>query len=121
MTTVRIIVLLRLKPGKDRSAYEDWARSTDLPTVNALGSVASFTVYEATGLLGTDDAPPYDYIEILDVADMAAFGEAVATATMKRVAAEFTDWADPVFITTRDISGHDLLSGAADRTGAEQA
>ena len=34
---------------------------------------------------------------------MAVFGEEVATETMQRVAAEFQAWADPIFITTRDI------------------
>ena len=104
MATSRIVVLLTLKPGKERAAYEEWARGTDLPTVNALRSVEHFQVLEATGLLGSDGRPPYDYIEVLDVADMAAFGDEVATDAMKRVAAEFQDWANPIFITTRDIA-----------------
>ncbi len=105
MTTTRIIVLLNLKPGKDRVAYEAWARNTDLATVNALGSVEKFAVFAANGLLGSDAKPPYEYIEIIDVADMDAFGRDVATPTMQRVAAEFQDWADPVFILTRNIEG----------------
>lgn len=104
MATTRIVVLLHLKPGKGADAYEAWARATDLPTVNALTSVERFSVHAATSLLGSDARPPYDYIEILDVADMDAFGADVATETMQRVAAEFQDWADPVFIVTRDIA-----------------
>ena len=103
MTTTRIIVLLNLKPGKNKADYEAWARNTDLATVNALGSVDKFTVFAATGLLGSDARPPYDYIEIIDVADMDAFGRDVATPTMQQVAAEFQDWAEPVFILTRNI------------------
>lgn len=103
MTTTRIIVLLNLKPGKNKAHYETWARNTDLATVNALGSVEKFTVFAANGLLGSDAKPPYDYIEIIDVADMDAFGRDVATPSMQRVAAEFQDWAEPVFILTRDI------------------
>ncbi len=103
MTTTRIIVLLNLKEGKNKADYEAWARKTDLATVNALGSVAEFTVYAATGLLGSDARPPYDYIEIIDVADMDAFGRDVATPTMQMVAAEFQDWAEPIFILTRNI------------------
>jgi hypothetical protein len=103
MAISRIIVLLNLKPGKSAADYEDWARNTDLATVNALKSIDAFKVYEMTGLMGSEDKPPYQYVEILDVADMAVFGEEVATETMQRVAAEFQGWADPIFITTRDI------------------
>ena len=78
-------------------------RATDLPTVNALGSVGRFGVHAATSLLGTNDKPRYDCIEVLDVADMSAFGDGVATGTMQRVAAEFQSWADPIFNVTRDI------------------
>ncbi len=103
MSISRIIVLLNLKPGVSRAAYEAWARSTDLPTVNRLRSVQRFEVLESTGLLGSSARPPYDYIEVLDVVDMALFGEETATERMKAVAAEFVQWADPVFVTTRAL------------------
>jgi hypothetical protein len=103
VTTTRIIVLLNLKPGKNKGDYEAWAKNTDLATVNTLGSVEKFTVFAATGLLGSNARPPFDYIEILDVVDMDAFGRDVATPVMQRVAAEFQDWAEPVFILTRNI------------------
>jgi hypothetical protein len=103
MATTRIVVLLNLRPGVDRAAYEAWARSVDLPTVNGLRSVHGFHVYEATGLLGSTDKPPYDYIEVLDVADMSLFGDEVATSTMQAIAAEFQRWAEPLFITTRRL------------------
>lgn len=104
MATTRIVVLFNLKSGKDASDYEAWARTTDLPTVNALCSVEHFSVHAATGLLGSAAPPPYAYIEVLDVADMDAFGGDVAGDTMQRVAAEFQSWADPIFIVTRDVA-----------------
>lgn len=97
----RIIVLLNLKPGKDRTAYEAWARDTDLPTVNGLESVDRFELFESTGVLG-GGTPPYDYIEIIDVADMELFGRETATDAMSAIAAQFNEWADPVFIVTRN-------------------
>ena len=103
MSTMRIIVLLNLKAGKSSSDYEAWARNTDLATVNTLKSVESFEVYEATGLMGSGAPSPFDYIEILDVADMDLFRQEVSTETMKRVAAEFQAWANPIFITTRNL------------------
>lgn len=99
----KIIVLLNLKAGKSAADYENWARTTDLPTVNGLASVSKFQVFQSTGLLGSEDKPPYDYIEIIDVADMDKFGEEVSTEAMGRIAAEFQEWATPMFILTRDI------------------
>jgi hypothetical protein len=100
----RIIVLLNLKPGKSEADYEQWALSTDLPTVNALRSVDSFTLFQATGVLGEGESP-YQYIEIIDVADMELFDSETSTEAMGKIAAEFQGWADPVFIVTRQIGG----------------
>ena len=47
---MRIICLFNLKPGVDVSEYEAWAKTRDIPTVNGLGSVTSFTVHKATGV-----------------------------------------------------------------------
>ncbi|MDT7836968.1 hypothetical protein [Aquabacterium sp. OR-4] len=103
MASTRIVVLFNLKPGRVLADYEAWARHTDLPTVNALGSMQRFELFKATGLLGSDAAPPYQYIEVLDIADMDRFGVDVASDAMKQIAAEFQAWADPVFITTERI------------------
>ncbi len=99
----RIIVLVTLKPGKSRADYEAWAASTDLPTVNALGSVEKFELFEATELFGGGE-PPYDYIEILDVRDMDAFGRDVSTTEMTRIAAQFHEWSTPIFLLTRPVT-----------------
>jgi len=103
MASTRIIVLFNLKPGRVVADYEAWARRSDLPTVNALGSMERFELFKTTGLLGSEAAPPYQYIEVLDIADMVLFGEDVGTDAMKKIAAEFQDWADPIFITTERI------------------
>lgn len=103
MSVTRIVVLLKLKPTASKADYEQWARTTDLPTVNGLASVEAFEVFEATGLLGANGAAPYDYIEILDVADMNLFGTETASPQMQRIAAEFQAWSDPVFISTRRL------------------
>ncbi len=100
----RIIVLFNLKPGVSVEDYERWARSTDLPTVNKLSSISEFRVFKSTGLLAGDGAPPFQYIEILDVADMGAFAEDIQGDAMQAVAAEFQSLADnPCFINTDEI------------------
>ncbi len=99
-----IVVIFNLKADAAPDAYENWARSTDIPTVNALGSVTSFSVHRTTGLLGSDDPAPYQYVELLDVGDMEKLGEDVASETMQRVAAEFQEFADnPQFMMTESI------------------
>lgn len=101
---MRIVVLFNLAPGADPAAYERWARAVDIPGVRALRSVGSFDVYRTTGLLGSDARPPFAYIEIIDVADMAAFGADVATEAVQKVAAQFRRFAqDPQFILTEKL------------------
>jgi hypothetical protein len=101
---MRIIVLFNLRPEIDVAAYEEWAVKTDIPIVNNLGSIKSFTVHKAESVLGSDVAPPYQYIEVVDVADEALFGSEVAGETMQRVAAEFQKLADnPTFIKTSQL------------------
>ncbi len=93
-----IIVLFNLKSGVSPEAYEAWARSTDLPIVRDLKSIGSFDVYKSKGLLRGGDAP-YQYVEMIIVKDMEAFGSDVASATMQRVSGEFRTYADdPIFI-----------------------
>tara|TARA_R110001606_G_scaffold375529_1_gene533881 strand:- start:7978 stop:8313 length:336 start_codon:yes stop_codon:yes gene_type:complete len=99
---IRIIVLLNLKPGKDENDYLQWARTTDLPTVNSLKSVENFELLECTSLLRGGPAP-YQYIEILDVSDMDAFKEEAGSEAMRKIAAEFNDWATPIFIVTNPV------------------
>ena len=99
-----IVVLFNLKDDAAPDAYENWAKTTDIPTVNGLGSVSNFSVLRTTGLLGSDAAAPYQYVELLDVADMEKLGEDVASETMQRIAAEFQAFADnPQFMLTESI------------------
>ncbi len=102
---MRLIVLFDLRQDADPSAFEEWSRKTDIPTVRALGSITAFDVYQATALLGSDGAPPFQYIEIIEVADDAAFGADIATKAMQKISAEFQTFADnPQFVVLRDIT-----------------
>ncbi|MBU2980030.1 REDY-like protein HapK [Alteromonas sp. C1M14] len=96
----KIVVLFNLKDDANVKEYENWARTTDLPTVNALASVNQFSVLKSSGLLGGGDAP-YQYIEILDIASIESLMEDASSDTMQQVASEFNRFADnPLFITT---------------------
>ena len=100
----RIVALFNLRPGVTRDVYENWARTTDIPTVRSLASIGSFEVYRGTALLGSDAPSPYDYIEIIDVDDMAGFGGDVASETMRAIATTFQSMADVVFILTERLT-----------------
>jgi hypothetical protein len=99
-----VIVLFNLKPGTDAAAYEAWAKATDLPVVRGLASIAGFDLFKASGRLMSDEAPPYAYVELIEIRDMEAFGQDVGSPLMQRVAAEFQQFADnPIFVLTDKI------------------
>ncbi len=101
---MRIIVLFNLKPGVDIAAYEAWAKDTDIPGVNALGSVDRFTTHRATGLFGSDAPSPYQYIEVIDIKGMDGFVTDIMTEAFQAAAAPFRDFADnPQFILTENL------------------
>ena len=99
-----IVVLFNLKKEASVSGYEQWAKTTDLPTAGALPSVDQFEVLKSQGLLMSDEQPPYQYIEILRINDMEQFGADVSCETMQKVAAQFQSFADnPLFILTEQL------------------
>jgi hypothetical protein len=102
----KLIVLFNLKGDADRVAYEEWARTTDLPIVRGLPSVDGFNVQVVAGLFGSDDPAPYEYVEIIDINSLEQFGADVSTETMGKVASEFQSFADnPTFMLTNNLEG----------------
>ena len=102
MTT--IIVLFNLKDDVAREEYENWATSTDLPIVRNLQSVDSFSVFRGTGMLGSDEQPSFDYIEMISLNDETTFYEEIGSELMQSVAEQFQSFADnPQFILTQPL------------------
>jgi hypothetical protein len=100
-----LIVLFCLKPGTNPAAYEAWARTTDLPVVRKLPSVDGFELFRTTGLFGSGQKAPFDYVELIAIRDIPGFRGDVASETMRRVAGEFRQFADnPVFMLSERIS-----------------
>ena len=100
----KILALFNLKPDVSVADYENWAKTVDIPTVNGLGSIEKFEVFRTTGLLFSEDTPPYQYFETIDILDMDKFGEEAGSETMQKIAAEFQAMADDlVFITTEQL------------------
>lgn len=101
---MRVIALFNLKPGISPDEYLAFARELDLPTVNALPSIDSFRVFHSTCLLFSDAAPPYSYIEIIDINDMDQFGQDASSEKMQAIAARFGELADVIFIATEEVT-----------------
>ena len=101
---MRIIVIFNLKEGVDAAEYENWAKTADIPGVNGLGSVSKFSVHKATGLFGSDNTSPYQYVEVLDITGMDPFVADISTEEFQAMAAPFQEYADnPQFILTEDL------------------
>lgn len=91
---MRIIAIFNLKPGVKPEQYETWARETDPPTVAKMRSIDSFTSYRTTGILNSDDAPPYSYVEVIEVNDLDLLKQEIQSELVQRVSKEFRELAD---------------------------
>lgn len=101
---MRIIVYFKLKAGASITDYENWAKTRDIPGVNALGSINGFTIHKATGVFGSDEKPEYDYFEIIDITTIDKFVTDISTAEFQAAAAPFQEYADnPKFVLTEDL------------------
>ncbi|HMO41259.1 MAG TPA: hypothetical protein PKC76_02180 [Saprospiraceae bacterium] len=100
-----LIVLFNLKKDASPADYEQWAQTTDVPTVKGLKSVDDFKVFRMGNILGTEMASPYQYCEIIEVNDMNGLFTDISTEAMQHVAAEFQAFADnPVFIVAEPFA-----------------
>lgn len=100
----KMIVLFSLKATTNKADYEAWARAIDLPTARRLQSIDSVEILRCTTLLGSSSAPPYQYIEIIDINSLDAFGNEVSASMMKKIADEFREFVEaPQFIVTEHI------------------
>jgi REDY-like protein HapK len=94
-----LIVLFNLKPGVTEADYEAFARDLDVPTVKGLKSVSDFRVFRMNGIMGTEDAAPYRYVEVIDFSSMDELGADIgASPAMAEITAKFGALADAVFM-----------------------
>ena len=87
----KIIALFNLRPGVSARDYEKWARETDLKTARGLKSVDAFNVFRSEAVLGSDETPPYQYFEILDINDLGLLGQEAQCDAMKKVVDDLMD------------------------------
>ncbi len=74
-----VFFLNKLRDGITGDNYEEWVREVDYPTARALSTIKSYVVARTPTTL--DGSPsPYDYIERVEVTDIAAYREELAGA-----------------------------------------
>jgi hypothetical protein len=95
-----MIVLVNLKEGVEPEDYERWVLESYAPAVRMLPSVEDWRDYRATGLLGSDAAPPYRYVVTLDIGDLNQLGRDAAGEEMRRLLSELRDMAEVTQIIT---------------------
>ena len=101
---MHIVVLFNLKPGVTVADYEAWARTSDIPGVRAIPSVTAYDVHRVTGLFGSDDKPPYQYIEHIQLNGMDGFVADIQAPAVQTVVAQFGEMADnPIFLLAEDL------------------
>jgi hypothetical protein len=89
-----MIVLINLKDSVSPEDYERWILESYAPAVKNLSSVEDWRDYRATGLLGSDAAPPYRYVVTLEVGDLEQLGRDVESEEMQRLLSELHEFAE---------------------------
>ena len=89
-----MVVLVNLKEGVSPEDYERWILESYAPAVKGLPSVADWRDYRVSGLLGSEDASPYQYVVTLEVKDPEQLGRDMAREEMQRLFSELHDLAD---------------------------
>ncbi|CDU14115.1 hypothetical protein [Vibrio coralliirubri] len=104
MSAKTIIVFFNLKSTTDETQYLQWAKESDLPTVNKLSSVSSFEVFKGISMFGQDKPLPWDYFEIIQIDSEEAFLSDIQTQEMQKIVEQFQSFSeDAHFIVTENI------------------
>lgn len=104
MSAKTLIVFFNLKSTTDEAKYLQWAKESDLPTVNKLRSVVSFDVFKGISVFGTDKPSPWDYFEVIQINSEEAFLSDIQTKEMQNIVEQFQSFTeDAHFIVAENI------------------
>lgn len=99
---MKILILFNLKDGVSAEQYEQWARASELAKVNSLKSVDQFEIYKSTGMLFSEEKPPFAYFELLDVNDIEHFSQDAGSAEMQSTVETFNQMTDSAIFLKAD-------------------
>ncbi|MGL4448021.1 MAG: REDY-like protein HapK [Shewanella sp.] len=104
MSAKTLIVFFNLKSTTDETKYLEWAKKSDLPTVNKLSSVSSFEVFKGISMFAQDKPSPWDYFEVIHIDSEKAFLTDIQTEEMQKIVEQFQAFTEDVhFIVTQNI------------------
>lgn len=104
MSAKTLIVFFNLKAATDETAYLQWAKERDLPTVNKLSSVSSFEVFKGISMFGQDAPSPWDYYEVIHIHAEEGFLNDIQTPEMQKIVEQFQLFTENAhFILTENI------------------
>ncbi len=89
-----MIVLVNLKEGVSPEEYERWVLESYAPAAKALPSVEDWRNHRVSSLLGSDVAPPYQYVVTLEINDLERLGQDMASEEMQRLFPELHRYAE---------------------------
>ena len=90
-----IIGLFDLKEGVDPQEYERWARTLYAPVVRDMPSINSWQAFRASGIFGSNAAPPYRYFLVIEANDLQAVGRDLTDDRMRTLLSELHEFAEP--------------------------
>lgn len=101
----QIILLYDLQDGVSREDFHNWIQTIDQPNMRGLASVDSFRTFETKSLLMGEGKPAFQYVEVFDINDMAAFtGTDMPGETVQMVMGQFMGFAKaPQFIIAEEV------------------
>jgi hypothetical protein len=95
----------KLKAGAQAAAYERWVQETDYRLAQDIECVLHYRVHRVAGPVEGEGEAPYDYIEVLEVADIDAYRSALRDhPAIRKIIAEIglfiegagSAWGDPI-------------------------
>ncbi len=89
-----MIVLVNLKEGVSPEDYERWILESYAPAAKDLPSIEDWRDYRASGLLGSDVTPPYQYVVTLEATNQEQLGRDMRGEEMQRLFSELDELAE---------------------------
>lgn len=94
-----VFFVSRLKEGVTPEAYEKWLVEFDYVKAGQVPSILSYRTHRIQGHLGDGAPKPFDYLEVLEVTDIAAYlREAEEHPAMQAVKSQWGDYVEAVHV-----------------------
>jgi hypothetical protein len=105
--STRLVLAYALRDGVTREDYERWVLEEDAPFVRARPTVERYEVYRVDGAL--EGEPAMDYLEIVEVTDLAADQALLAQPPGDQLDAAWRSMTrDPMILSISLVAGTEM-------------